>query len=85
MINNEKSDFNAKTKGKCVGTIIGTRELIFTVLQEKIVTMYLNQEFLTSKQLSKAAGQLSSTHLVVGPLVRRFTGNMYHFVENRVS
>ena len=55
VINNEKSDFNPKTKGKWLGTIINTRELTFTVLQEKItklledITMYLNQEFLTPK------------------------------------
>ena len=43
-----------------------TRELTFTVPQEKItklledITMHLNQEFLTPKQSSKVAGQLSS-------------------------
>ena len=36
VINNEKSDFNPKTKGKWLGTIIDTRELIFTGAQEKI-------------------------------------------------
>ena len=56
VINNKKSDFNPKTKGNCLSTIIGTRELTFTVPQEKItklledITMYLNQEFLTPKQ-----------------------------------
>ena len=91
MINNKKSDFNPKTKGKWLGTIIDTRELTFTVPQEKItkllqdITMYLNQEFLTPKQLSKVAGQLSSMHLAIGPLVRFFTRNMYHFIERRIS
>ena len=35
VINNEKSDFNPKTKGKWLGAIIDTRELTFTVPQEK--------------------------------------------------
>ena len=36
VIINRKSDFNPKTKGKWLGTIIDTRELTFTVPQEKI-------------------------------------------------
>ena len=36
VINNEKSDFNPKTKGKWLGRIIDTRELNLTVAQEKI-------------------------------------------------
>ena len=82
VINNEKSDFSLKTKRKCLGTIMHTRELTFTVPQEKItklledITMYLNQEFLTPKQLSKVAGQLSSMYLAIGSLVRLFTRNM---------
>ena len=47
--------------------------------------MYLNQEFLTPKQLSKVSGQLSSMHLVTAQLVRLFTRNMYHFIEKRIS
>ena len=35
MINNDISDFNPKTKGKWLGTIIDTRELISAVPQEK--------------------------------------------------
>ena len=34
--NAEKSDFNPKTKGKWLGTIIGTIEMTFTVPSEKI-------------------------------------------------
>ena len=55
VINNEKNDFNPKTKGKWLGTIIDTRELTFTVPKEKItklledITMYLNREFVTPK------------------------------------
>ena len=91
VINNEKSDFNPKTKGKWLGTVIDTRELTFTIPQEKIaklledITTYLNQDFLTPKQLSKVAGQLSSMHLAIGPLVRLFTRNMYRFIEKRIS
>ena len=91
VINNEKSDFNPKTKGKWLGTTIDTRELTFTVPQEKItklledITMYLNQEFLTPKQLPKVAEQRSFMHLPIGPLVRLFTRNMYHFTEKRIS
>ena len=47
--------------------------------------MYLNQDFLTAKQLSKVAGRLSSMHLAIGPLVPLFTRNMYHFIEKRIS
>ena len=31
VINNEKNDFSLKTKRKCLGTIIDTKELTFTV------------------------------------------------------
>ena len=92
VINNKKSDFNPKTKEKWLGAIIDTRELTFTVPQKKKITkilenitMYLNQEFSTPKQLPKVAGQLSSMRLAIGPLVRRFTRNMYHFIEKRFS
>ena len=47
--------------------------------------MCLTQDFLTQKQLSKVAGQLSAMHLSIGLLFRRFTRNMYHFIENRIS
>ena len=89
VINNEKSDFNPKTKGKWLGTVIDTRELTFTIPQEKIaklledITSYLNQDFLTPKQLSKVAGQLSSMHLAIGPIVRLFTRNMYRFIKKK--
>ena len=52
-INNEKSDFNPKTKRKWLDRVIDTKKLTFTVSQEKIaklleeITPYLNQEFLT--------------------------------------
>ena len=91
VINNKKICFNPKTKEKYLGTITDTRELTFTVPQEKMtnllenVTMYLNQEFLTPKQLSKIAGQLSSTHLVIGSLVGFLTTNTYHFIKKRIS
>ena len=38
VINAEKSDFNPKTKGKWLGTIIGTIEMTFIVPSEKINT-----------------------------------------------
>ena len=69
VINNEKSDLNPKTKGKWLGVRRDTTELTFTVPLEKItkfledINKYLYQEFLTPKQLSKVAGQLSSMHL----------------------
>ena len=43
------------------------------------------QNVLTRKQLAKIARQLSSKHLAIGPLVRLFTRNMYHEIENRTS
>ena len=54
-INNEKSDFNPKAKGKWPGTVINT----FTVPREKItkllvnITKYLNQQFLIPKRFLK--------------------------------
>ena len=91
VINSEKSDFNPKTKGKWLGTIINTIEMTFTVPSEKInklladIKNILMQNVLTPKQLAKITGQLSSMHLAIGPLVRLFTRNMYHEIENRVS
>ena len=43
------------------------------------------QNCLTPKQLRKITVQLSSMHLAIGHLVRLFTRNMYHKVENRTS
>ena len=43
------------------------------------------QNVLTPKQPAKITRQLSSMHLTIGPLVRLFTRNMYHEIENRVS
>ena len=86
-----KTNFSPKTKEKWLGTITGTRELTVTDPQENItkrledITKLLNQEFLTPKQLSKIAGQRSSIHLEIDPLVRLFNRNMYHFIENRIS
>ena len=40
VINNEKSSFNPKIKGKWLGTIIDTRELTFTIPQEKILNTF---------------------------------------------
>ena len=91
VINTEKSHFNPKTKGKWLGTIIDTIEMTFTVPSEKInklladIKNILMQNVLTPKQLAKITGQLSSMHLAIGPLVRLFTRNMYHEIENRVS
>ena len=48
------------------------------------ITMYLNQQFLTPKQLSKVAGLLFSMHLAISPIVQFFTRNMYHFIEKRI-
>ena len=69
VINVEKSDFNPKTKGKSLGTIIDTIEMAFTVPSEKInklladIKNILMQNVLTPKQLAKITGQLSSMHL----------------------
>ena len=40
VINNEKCDFNPKVKGKCLGAIIDTRELTFTVPLKKIKQIF---------------------------------------------
>ena len=45
----------------------------------------LIQSALTSKQLAKLVGQLSSMHLAIGLLVHLFTRNMNHEIENRIS
>ena len=91
VINVEKSDFNPKTKGKWLGTIIETIEMTFTVPSEKTkklladIKNVLMQNVLTPKRLTKITGQLPSMHLAIGPLVRLFTRNMYHEIENRTS
>ena len=65
--------------------------MTFTVPSEKInklladIKIILMQNVLTPKQLVKITGQLSSVHLVIGPLVRLFTRKMYHKIENRFS
>ena len=91
VINVEKSDFNPKTKGKWLGTIIDTAEMTFTVPIEKInklladIQNILKQNFFAPTQLAKLAGQLSSMHLAIGILVRQFTRNIYHKIKNRAS
>ena len=65
--------------------------MAFTVLSEKInklladVKNILMQNVLTPKKLAKITGQLSSMYLAIGPLMRLFTWNMYHEIENRFS
>ena len=91
VINVEKSDFKPKMKEKSLGTIIDTIEMTFTAPSEKNhklladIKNILMQNVLTPKQLAKITGQLSSVRLAIGPLVRLFTGNMYHEIENRTS
>ena len=91
VTNAEKSHFNPKTKGKWLGTIIDTIEIKFTVPSENInklladIKNILMQNVLAPKQLAKITGQFSSMHLAIGPLVRLFTRNMYHKIENGVS
>ena len=91
MTNNEKSDFNFKTKKKWLDKIIDTRKTELLQFHNKKITKlledigkYLNQEFLTPKHLSKVARQLSSIHLAIGPSIPLFTRKTFHFIENRV-
>ena len=91
VINIEKSTFNPKTKGKWLRTIIGTIEMTFTVPSGNInrlladIKNILMQYASTPKQLAKITGQLSSMLLEIGSLVRLFTRNMYHEIENITS
>ena len=65
--------------------------MTFTVPSEKInklladIKNILMQNVLTPKQLAKITGQLSSMHSATAPLVRLFTRNMYHEIENGFS
>ena len=65
--------------------------MTFTFPSEKInkllagIKNILMLNVLTPKQLAKITGQLSSMHLAAGPLVRLFTRNIYHEIQNRVS
>ena len=65
--------------------------MTFTIPSEKInkllavIKNILMQNVLTPKQLAKITGQLSSMQLAIGPLVRLFTRNMYHEIEDRTS
>ena len=45
----------------------------------------INTNFLTSNQLTRIIGQLPSKHLAMWSLVRLFTRNMCHEIENRTS
>ena len=91
VINIEKSTFNPKTKGKWSRTIIGTIEMTFTVPSGNInklladIKNILMQYASTPKQLAKITGRLSSMLLEIGSLVRLFTRNMYHEIENITS
>ena len=91
VINVEKSTFNPKTKGKWLRTIIGTIEMTFTVPSGNInklladIKNILMQYASTPKQLAKITGRLSSMLLEIGSLVRLFTRNMYHEIENITS
>ena len=91
VINIEKSTFNPKTKGKWLRTIIGTIEMTFTVPSGNInklladIKNILMQYASTPKQLAKITGRLSSMLLEIESLVRLFTRNMYHEIENITS
>jgi len=88
VINIEKSDFEPKQTGEWLGSIIDTRNMTFTVPKRKIeklkhsLSNTLSCQYSSAKQLSKIAGQLSSMHLAIGPLVRLFTRNIYRTIEN---
>lgn len=79
-INNGKSDFNPKTKGKWLNTVINP----FTKKNYKTFSNY-NQVFKstvfdpkTNFEGTKVLGQFYSMNLAIGQLVLPFTRNMYH-------
>ena len=82
-INRKKSDFKPKQKGKWLGVIIDTRNMIFSVPIEKMdklkedITEAMERNVSTPKELAKIAGTLSSMHQAIGPLVRLFTRSLY--------
>ena len=45
----------------------------------------LNQKSVTPKHLAKIPGELSSAQLVLGLIVRLFSGKIYHDIESRFS
>ena len=65
--------------------------MTFSVPERKInkllasIVQVLQQNVTTAKDLSKIAGQLSSMHLSLGPIVRFMTRNTYREIESRHS
>ena len=91
IVNFEKSKLEPTKQGKWLGVIINTETSKFFVPEGKIlklkkdIRMLLLQTFCSAKQLSRIAGQLSSMHMALGPLVRLFTRRIYQLIESRYS
>ena len=89
VINYEKSDFEPKQVGEWLGTIINTKNMTFYIPERKIeklkniIESTVNEKLTNAKTLSKIAGQLSSMHLSLGPVVRLFTRNIYIDIESK--
>ena len=91
VVNVEKSDFEPQQVGEWLGIIVNTTNMTFRVPERRIlklkrsISVILERKFSSAKQISKIAGQLSSMHLAVGPLVRLFTRHMYRAIATRVT
>ena len=83
----DECNFIAISKEKWLGVIINTTSLTFTISPEKIgklkfsIENILNQSSVTPK----IAGQLSSLHLALGPIIQLFLMNIYHDIKRRFS
>ena len=91
LINQEKSDFEPKQRGRWLGINVDTEKMVLSVPHDKLKNLKKDIEYTlqssscTPKQLSRIAGQLSAMHLALGPIVRLFTRHTYASIEERVS
>ena len=74
-----------------MGVVIDTRTMTFHVPPDKVtnlkehITRTLRQKNISPKELAKLAGELSSMHQAIGPLVRLFTRQMYRQIAESES
>ena len=88
VINLKKSNFTPRQKGEWLGTTIDTVAMSFSVPDRKITELKQSLSSIrakakvTARNLSQVAGQLSSMHMSLGPIVRLFTRSIYSDVQN---
>ena len=88
-INTEKSRLQPTQVGEWLGSVINTRDMTFSVPQGKIdkltssIYSILLKKRTTAKELARVAGQLSSMHASLGPIVQVLTRGIYTDITSR--